>query len=161
MNYIAIYKDDYAAFHELADAYYRDGEDADTPQEIIDSFVRMMFDKVINREIFGCFAKDGNHYAGFALWAVDTKDFEFSEMPGFGTILEIGLTPSYRSSGWGRNLVTYVETCLQKSGIAQCYVSAYGPAQKFWTRCGYTENGQTAGNGLPLMTKTIVAPIPK
>ena len=155
MDYIDICENDYSSFHELANTYYREGEDADTPQEVIDSFVRMMFDKVINNEIYGCFVKDENKYIGFALWAVDTEDFAFSEMQGLGTILEIGLTPSYRSSGLGKNLVTYVENCLQKSRISQCYVSAYGPAQKFWTSCGYVENGKVASNGLPIMVKTI------
>ena len=58
MDYIEIFEDDYSTFHELANAYYRDGEDADTSQEIIDSFIRLMFDKVINKEIYGCFVKD-------------------------------------------------------------------------------------------------------
>ena len=156
MEYVQIGEHDYSAFHKLADAYYREGEDAHTPQETIDSFIRMMFDKVIGREISGCFAKDGDTYIGFALWAVDTEDFAFREMPGFGTILEIGLIPSYRALGLGKKLVAYVETDLRKSKIAQCYVSAYGPAQKFWASCGYAPNGKTASNGLPLMLKTIV-----
>ena len=144
MDYIEIFEDDYSTFHELANAYYRDGEDADTSQEIIDSFIRLMFDKVINKEIYGCFVEDKHKYIGFALWAVDSEDFEFSKIPGFGTILEIGLIPSYRSHGLGKNLVTYVENNLQKKNIAQCYVSAYGPARKFWSGCGYTENGLKA-----------------
>ena len=37
MDYNQICEDDYRAFHELANAYYREGEDADTPQDIIDS----------------------------------------------------------------------------------------------------------------------------
>lgn len=156
MEYIEICENDYSAFHELTNAYYREGEDADTQQEIIDSFIHLMFNKVINNELYGCFVKDDEKYIGFALWAVDSEDFEFSEMPGFCTILEIGLTPSYRSCGLGRNLVTYVESNLQKNKIAQCYVSAYGPAQKFWTSCGYTKNGLKASNGLPIMIKTIV-----
>lgn len=156
MDYIEISEDDDRAFHELANAYYRDGEDADTSQEVIDSFIRLMFDKVINNEIYGCFVKDEHKYIGFALWAVDSEDFEFSEIPGFGTILEIGLMPSYRSHGLGKNVVAYVESNLQKKKVAQCYVSAYGPAQKFWSGCGYTENGLKARNGLPIMIKTII-----
>ena len=155
MEYIEICGDDYDVFHELAEAYYREGEDENTPQEIMDSFVRLMFDKVIHNEIYGCFAKDGHKYIGFALWAVDSESFEFSEMLGLGTILEIGLTPSYRSRGLGEKLVMHVENNLQKKEITQCYVSAYGPAQKFWTSCGYTENGAKASNGLPIMIKTL------
>mgnify|MGYP003413633594 FL=1 len=155
MEYVKISEHDYSEFYGLANSYYREGEDENTPQEIIDSFVRMMFDKVINNEIFGCFVKDENKYIGFVLWAVDTEDFAFCEMPGFGTILEIGLTPTYRASGLGKNLVTYVENSLKQNKIAQCYVSAYGPAQRFWTSCGYVENGKVASNGLPIMVKTI------
>ena len=156
MEYIEICSEDYNPFHELANAYYREGEDADTPQEIIDSFIRLMFDKVMNNEFSGCLVKDGYKYIGFVLWAIDSASFEFSEMPGMGTILEIGITPSYRFCGLGKKLVAHVENRLRQSEITQCYVSAYGPAQKFWTSCGYTENGLKASNGLPIMVKTIV-----
>ena len=157
MDYIEICEDDYGSFHQLTNAYYRDGEDADTPQEVIDSFIRLMFDKVVSNEIHGCFAMDAREYVGFALWAVDHENFAFSQMPGFGTILEIGLIPSRRGSGFGRNLVAHVENDLQNRNITQCYVCAYGPAQKFWAACGYVENGLSANNGLPIMTKTISA----
>lgn len=157
MDYIDICEDDYSSFHQLANAYYRDGEDADTPQEVIDSFIRLMFDKVVSNEIHGCFARDGHAYIGFALWAVDREDFAFSHMPGYGTVLEIGLVPSRRGSGLGRNLVAHAENDLQNRNITQCYVCAYGPAQKFWASCGYTENGLHASNGLPIMIKTISA----
>ena len=139
----------------MANDYYREGEDAKTPQVVIDSFVRSMFNKVINNELYGCFVKDDHKYVGFALWAVDTDGFTFSEMPGFGTILEIGLIPPYRSYGFGKKLYAHIESCLQKNKISQFYVSAYGPAQKFWSSCGYVESGKVASNGLPIMIKTI------
>ena len=155
MDYVKIGEHDYSEFHNLANSYYREGEDENTPQAVIDSFIRLMFDKVINDEISGCFVKDNDKYAGFALWAIDTEDFTFSEMPGFGTILEIGLTPSYRSSGLGKRLVAHIENNLQENHIAHCYVSAYGPAQQFWASCGYEENGAKSSNGLPIMVKSI------
>ena len=117
MDYIEICENDYNAFHELASPYYREGEDADTPQEEIDTFIRFLFEKVINHEINGYIAKDKNAYVGFALWGVDTEDFEFSEIPGFGTILEIGFIPSYRSKGNGKELVSYIGTSRSSSNI--------------------------------------------
>lgn len=155
MNYPMIGKNDYDIFHGLANAYYREGEDEETPQEEIDSFVHFLFDKLINHEISGCFVKVENTYIGFALWAIDTEEFAFSEMPGLGTILEIGLIPSYRSLGCGKEFVFFIENSLYREKVKQCYVSAYGPAQKFWSRCGYVENGKKASNGLPIMVKTI------
>ena len=142
MDYIEICENDYSAFHELANAYYREGEDADTPQEEIDIFIRFLFEKVINHEINGFIAKDKNAYVGFALWGVDTEGSEFSEIPGFGTILEIGFIPSYRSKGNGKELVLYIENYFCKKNVNNCYVSAYGPAQKFWSYCGYVESGK-------------------
>ena len=108
-----------------------------------------------SNEINGHFAQDGTKHIGFALWTIDTEDFSSSEMIGLGTILEIGLIPSYRASGIGKDFVLYIENCLRTQGIKQCYVSAYGPAQKFWARCGYTESGKTASNGLPIMIKNL------
>lgn len=155
MDYFEISENDYDIFHELANAYYREGEDENTPQEEVDSFIQFLFEKVLKHEIEGYFVKAKSTYIGFALWAIDTEDFEFSEMPGLGTILEIGLIPEYRSSGRGKEFVSYIENHLKKEGVMQCYVSAYGPAQNFWMHCGYVENGKTASNGLPVMVKTI------
>ena len=155
MEYLNICESDYDVFHELANAYYREGADEKTPQDEIDAFIRFMFDKVVHDEIKGCFAKEGHKYVGFALWTIDTEDFEFSEIPGFGTILEIGITLPYRASGLGKKFVAFIEFCLRSKNIKQCYVSAYGPAKKFWTSCGYTENGHKANNRLPIMIKAI------
>lgn len=155
MEYIEIGQDDYEAFHSLACAYYREGEDSDTPQDEIDRFISYMFEMVTSHTIEGFFAKSGNDCIGFALWAVDSEYFEFSEMPGLGTIMEIGLISSCRNRGFGRKLVRHIEKILLGKGIKQCYVCAYGPAQKFWTHCGYVENWMTASNELPIMVKDI------
>ena len=87
MEYHEIGESGYDVFRKLADAYYREGEDEKTPQEEIDGFIHFLFEKVVNSEIKGCFAKAGNSCIGFALWAIDTEDFVFREIPGFGTIL--------------------------------------------------------------------------
>ena len=155
MDCVEIRREDYEAFHALANAYYREGEDADTPQEEIDGFIRLLFSMVSGGEISGCFVKQDAARIGFALWAVDTEAFAFSELPGLGTILEIGLHPKHRSAGLGKELVSYVENRLRGECAARCYVSAYGPAQEFWKRCGYAADGRTAQNGLPIMIKSL------
>ena len=155
MRYSEISQQDYDSFHRLATAYYREGEDADTPQETLDSFIRFLFDKLTLGEIHGFFAKEGDAPAGFALWALDTENFAFSEMPGRGTILEIGLLPEYRGQGQGGEFVRFLEENLRKAGAEQCYVCAYGPAQGFWTRRGYAPSGKIAANGLPILIKSI------
>ena len=155
MRYTEIPEKDYPVFHSLACAYYREGEDAETPQEELDGFIRLLFGMLTQGEIRGCFALEGEEQAGFALWASDTEDFAFSQLPGHGTILEIGLIPRFRRSGRGREFVLHLEECMKKAGLEQFYVCAYGPAQIFWQRLGYSPNGSIAENGLPILTKTI------
>lgn len=155
MEFVEIKDGDYEVFHDLLTAYYREGEDADTPQEVVGEFVEALFGQVTSHAIEGCFAREGETPVGFALWALDTEAFAYSEMPGFGTILEIGIAPAFRLGGRGERLVDHVEDGLRKMGAERCYVSAYGPAQAFWTKCGYQDSGRTASSGLPILVKAI------
>ena len=155
MEFVEIKDGDYEVFHDLLTAYYREGEDADTPQEVVDEFIQGLFDEVTSHAIEGCFAREGETPVGFALWALDTEDFAYSEMPGFGAILEIGVLPAYRLGGRGAKLVAHVEAELGKLGARECYASAYGPAQAFWAKCGYRPSGKTASSGLPILVKAI------
>ena len=156
MEFIRIDQAACSAFHELLNDYYREGEDENTPQEEVDAFIRLLFDQVITNAIDGCIVREGSRNIGFALWAVDTEDFAFSELPGLGTVLEIGIIQPYRASGRGRELLSYIEKQLIEKGVAQCYVSAYGPAQAFWAGCGFADSGRVAENGLPIMIKSIL-----
>ena len=155
MDYRDITPEDYSRFHPLAVAYYREGADAATPQEEMDAFIRFLFEKVTAGEIQGCFAVQDGADAGFALFAADTPDFPFSQLPGYGTIAEIGLLPAYRGTGEGKALVAFLENRLRQCGLTRCYVTAYGPAETFWSHCGYAKNGSLGTNGLPIMTKNI------
>ena len=154
-EYRDIRRQDEPIFHKLLNAYYREGEDANTPKEQVDAFIRLLFDQVLARAIQGRLAVEGGEAVGFALWAVDAEGFAFSEMPGYGAILEIGFVPSCRSSGRGRALVALIESWFMENGVVRCYVSAYGPARTFWERCGYMDSGKTAGSGLPLLVKSL------
>lgn len=155
MVFRAIGQGDYPVFHGLMNDYYREGEDQNTPQEEVDAFITLLFDKLAAREIEGCIAEEESKPIGFALWAVDTEDFAFSEMPGYGTVLEIGIAKPYRASGRGRELLSHGEKELCRKGVGRAYVSAYGPARSFWARCGYKDSARTAGNGLPIMIITL------
>lgn len=156
MVYEQITSEDYSLFHRLLEDYYRDGEDAQTPQNELNDFIQMLFGMILEQTIHGSFINKDGLPAGFVLWALDTPALPFSEIPGAGTILEIGILPEFRRSGLGSQIVLYVEKQLISMGIFQCYVSAYGPAQEFWGKSGYTFHGATASNGLPIMVKQLI-----
>ena len=155
MEFLSLRPQDRAAFRRLAVEYYRDGEDAETPLEAITAFIDSLFELVLAGTIGGCLAVEEENAVGFALFGIDTADFPFSQMPGLGTILEIGLTPASRGAGQGKALVRSIEDRLRELGAEKCYVSAYGPAEGFWTRCGYEKTEQNAQNGLPIFVKNI------
>lgn len=139
----------YVVFHELMNGYYRDGEDSETPQEEIDAFISYLFELCGDGRISGCIAWE-NVPVGFVLWNVDSEDGVFSRKPGYGTILEIGVCPEARGRGIGRILSDFAQSQM---GTDRFYVCAYGPAEKFWEKCGYHFSGELAENGLKIMTK--------
>lgn len=140
---------DYEIFHGLLEPYYREGEDAQTPQEELDGFIRYLYTLVQDKVISGAVALL-ERPAGFVLWAMDTQELPFSNLPGAGTILEIGVIPEYRGNGYGKLLAEFAE---KKLSCETRYVCAYGPAEAFWKKCGYTESGRLAENGLKLLIK--------
>lgn len=149
MKILPITQNQYDVFHSLLTNYYRDGEDAQTPQEELDPFIELLFDLCQKNTISGCIAYE-KAAIGFVLWGMDTADFPFSNKPGCGTILEIGVIPSMRGTGLGRQLAEYAENAM---ACEKYYVCAYGPAEKFWQKCHYRETGEIAENGLKLLVK--------
>ena len=145
----------FPAFHRLLTEYYRTAEDSDTPEDVIDAFIRRLFDSTLSGELHGCLAACETEYAGFALWKKDDGCGDFAEIANYGTILEIGLAPEFQGKGLGRALVAHVEKELLALGVEGLYVCAYGPAQRFWSACGYRDAQKTAANGLPIFTKAV------
>ena len=140
---------DYALFHSLLTVYYREGEDVDTPQEQLDGFVGYLYDLLKKKTISGAFAWDEKP-VGFVLWALDSEELPFSNKPGCGTILEIGVVSGCRGKGYGKALAEFAESSMEDTAK---YVCAYGPAEAFWEKCGYRESGETAQNGLKIFVK--------
>ena len=141
-------------FHKLLNAYYREGEDADTQQTEIDQFIDMLFSMCVAGDIHGAIAYSGAP-VGFVLFARDTEALELSNWPGRGTILEIGVEKPYRALGYGARLAGYAKEKLREMGETHMYVCAYGPAESFWHKCGYTDTGRLADNGLKILEKHI------
>ena len=153
MKFQELSRVDYPVFHELLTAYYRDGEDADTEQAVLDGFIESLFSMVMEQKIQGAFMVQDGEVAGFALWMIDTPDGIFSEIPGYGTILEIGVSPAYRGNAFGFQMVKHVEAQMKLSGVEHFYVSVYPPADGFWTKCGYRKTEKIASNGLTIYQK--------
>lgn len=143
-------------FHRLMTEYYRTAEDADTPEDVIDAFIRRLFDGVLCGELYGCLAYCETVPAGFALFEKDNGRGDFTEILNYGTILEIGLAPQFQAKGLGKGLVAHAEKELLALNVEGLYVCAYGPAQRFWIACGYQDSKKTAANGLPIFTKAVI-----
>ncbi len=139
----------YELFHKLLLSYYREGEDASTPQEEIEEFICILHNLYNKGSISGCIAWE-NEPVGFALWQIDTSDGMFYQRLGWGTILEIGVLPEFRGLGYGQQLVCYAEKAMQ---VKSYYICAYGKAEGFWKKCGYFDSGEIADNGLKVYVK--------
>ncbi len=153
VTWIRFAEENYPSVHRMMVDYYRSGEDADTPQEVVDGFIRKLFDMALAGRIDGRLVRADGEDAGFVLWMKDEAGADFSALPGHGTILEIGLRPEFRGCGLGRSMVAYAEAQMRLLGVDGLYVAAYGPAQGFWAKCGYADSGSTGAGGLPLCVK--------
>ena len=140
---------DYESFLSLLIPYYREGEDAETPREELEAFVGYLYGLLEQGTISGGILS-GEKPVGFVLWARDSEELPFSNKPGWGTILEIGILPDCRGNGYGFRLVSFAESRLEDCPKCIC---AYGPAEGFWKKCGYRESGETARNGLKIFVK--------
>ncbi len=155
IKYAAINGESRADLHEMMTEYYRDGEDHDTPQEEIDAFIGLLFEKVVSKAFDGRIAYMDGCPAGFVLWMMDEAGMDYSVIPGFGTILEIGARHGYRRMGLGKQMAELAQGVLLKNGATGLYVLACGKAQSFWKKCGFVESGRVAFNGLPVYVKDV------
>ena len=80
MKTVPVTKEQFPVFHRLLTDYYRDGEDAQTPQEELDGFIEMLFELRTKGAVSGCIAYEKDAL-GFIIYGLDTKDFPFSNKP--------------------------------------------------------------------------------
>ena len=154
MKLFKITQEHHDDFRLLLTRYYREGEDAGTPQAEMDDFISYLFSMCTDGTIEGCIAY-ADRPVGFVIWNIDTADSPFSNWPGRGTILEIGVIPESRKTGLGRMLAAHAEDKMLKAGITSFYVCAYGPAVEFWKKCGYEKTDRIADNDLPIYAKDL------
>ncbi|MFR5889948.1 MAG: hypothetical protein ACLUFM_03090 [Lachnospiraceae bacterium] len=78
MKTVPVTKEQFPVFHRLLTDYYRDGEDAQTPQEELDGFIEMLFELRTKGAVSGCIAYEKDAL-GFIIYGLDTKDFVFKQ----------------------------------------------------------------------------------
>ncbi len=156
LKFQLITKEYYDRFVDLLTAYYREGEDAETSQAVISEFITKLYEMIEQNEICGRLVFQNEVLVGFVLWMIDTAESEFSELPGYGTFLEIGVTKENRLKGIGARIVDYVENLMQEDGIKKFYISAYDPASEFWEKCNYIKTTEKASNGLYIYKKICI-----
>lgn len=152
MKLVTISESHQTVFDQLLTGYYREGEDADTPQAELDDFISYLFGLCTDGTISGAIAFEDKP-VGFVLWNIDTEGSPFSNLPGHGTMLEIGVVPEARRSGLGRTLAAHAEAEMSRQGVEKFYVCAYGPAIAFWEKLGYKKTDMIAENDLPIYAK--------
>lgn len=148
-----INQENFKLFHDFMSDYYRDGEDSDTAQNKIDGFIKKLFDLIQEKSVFGVLAYSDDIFIGIVIWMKDTIYHDFSVIPEYGTIAEIGIIPTMRKKGLGSVLVEYAEKELLKLNIKGIYVIAYEHALKFWKKRGYIESRQVTSKGLSILVK--------
>ncbi|MDF2868688.1 MAG: Acetyltransferase domain [Anaerocolumna sp.] len=142
-------------FHKLMLDYYREGCDENTPQNILDDFIISLYNNIVTKSMYGRLIELDKKIIGFVIWMIDVDGNDYSEMPGYGTIAEIGIKAEYRNQGIGKKIVLFAEKKMMEMGVKGFYVTVYEPATKFWSNCGYTNTHNKGNNNLEIYSKKV------
>ena len=123
-------------FEKLFTDYYAELGCADDVKHLVDDYIIPdLLAGLLKIDIL----KDGETFAGFAVYQIDEIDNEWNFKEGWGDIREIYVIPSSRRKGLGRFLLYTAEMKLRESGADRAYCLPYEAAVPFFTACGYTE----------------------
>ena len=149
LTYLPLNRRALLKLHDGLIEYYRTPEETD---EALEGFVQTLFTLVRNGKILGNLIQSGEEPVGFVLYAADSRDSDFSELPGHGTILALQVEASMRRQGIGSQIVRHVENEL-RGKVAGFYVCSLGESRPFWEACGYRESKEKATTGEILFLK--------
>ena len=149
LTYLPLNRRALTRLHDELIEYYRTSEETD---EALEGFVQTLFTLIRNGKILGNLIADGDNNVGFVLYAADSRESDFSELPGHGTILALQVQESLRRQGIGRQIVRHVENEL-RSQVAGFYVCSLGESQPFWEKCGYAASQEKTTIGEVLFLK--------
>jgi len=149
LTYLPLNRRALLKLHDGLIEYYRTPEETD---EALEGFVQTLFTLVRNGKILGNLIQSGEEPVGFVLYAADSRDSDFSELPGHGTILALQVEASLRRQGIGSQIVRHVENEL-RGKVAGFYVCSLGESRPFWEACGYRESKEKATTGEILFLK--------
>lgn len=95
---------------------------------------------------------------GIAIFAIDWDTvYDFLDEPGYGTVRDFYITPTFRRQGFGLQFFRHIQQVLSGDGATAMYVcptSVIG--QLFWTAAGFRDSGKfDLENEQPIYTKTI------
>ncbi|MBE6955638.1 MAG: GNAT family N-acetyltransferase [Ruminococcaceae bacterium] len=149
LTYLPLNRRALTKLHDELIEYYRTPDETD---EALEGFVQTLFTLVRNGKILGNLIQSGDEAVGFVLYAADSRESDFSELPGHGTILAMQVQEALRRQGIGSQIVRHVENEL-RGKVAGFYVCSVGTSQPFWEACGYRESQEKATTGEVLFLK--------
>ena len=149
LTYLPLNRRALTKLHDTLIEYYRTPEETD---ESLEGFVQTLFTLVRNGKILGNLIQCGDDAVGFVLYAADSRDSDFSELPGHGTILALQVEEPLRRQGIGTQIVNHVENEL-RGQVAGFYVCSIGESRPFWEKCGYSESQEKTTIGEVLFLK--------
>lgn len=132
--------------------YYR-VSDPDESDAMLEAYADTLLE-LLDAEVLDCrLALEDSTPIGFTIFTKDRKGTDFTELPGYGTIMELFVLPEYRHKGIGTHMVEEAEALLRQKNILGCYICAHESSAPFWAKLGYADSGEKGTNDLPLWIK--------
>jgi len=157
VRFVNAVEDKYAFFPMMKWYYTRETIASANNQDAIEKYVDNIYHLLENGKLLGSIAYDENIPVGIVIYRIDREKEEtsYSVLPGYGSIVNIGLIDAYRHRGLGNEIVAYVESVLKEKGVKNMYVCSSGPSDKFWKENKFSFNGKASPSGQSILEKEI------
>ena len=146
LTYTAVTAENRDVFHRLMQMYAKELDEhqhRNTDPEQLRRWTDRIIEKQFSTDRCLKLCCDSDKIIGFLNGKIDQPDDNGYKRVDWGYIMEFYVLPEYRRNGYGKEMLSHLESFFAENGIKQIYLTADPVTGKpFWGAMGYTATGE-------------------
>ncbi len=146
--------ENYKILKDMMRAMYKETS-GNASEDEIEKQILQFFDLLQEGKIKARLSRKGSTYMGFIFYMKDEKNTPYTQISGYGTVLQLGVLPKYRTSGIGTLMLKYAEDELKFLNIEGYYVRVTDENKDFFKKQGYQKTRYFDENNCAIYKKSV------
>lgn len=134
---------DYNAYKDMFREYFLKDFKIDITQEETENICTEITQQVEAHILFLDLLILNSAAKGFIIYQIDSPKSDWCEKEGWGFIREVYIASDFRGKGYGKSLITHVESRLRQLLVPSIYLTS-DESGNFWIKMGYQDSGETS-----------------